>query len=142
MTDPHHDAAGRHERGRREGELLAAEERGHDDVAARLELAVGLEDDAPAQVVVDEDLLGLGEPELPRQARVLYGGERGGARPAVVARDSYMVGLRLGDTRRDRADADLGDELHAHVGAGVGVLEVVDQLGEVFYGVDVVVGRR
>jgi hypothetical protein len=29
-------------------------------------LAVGLKNDAPAQVVLDEDLLGLGDAELPR----------------------------------------------------------------------------
>ena len=141
MTDPHHDAAGRHERGCRERELLAAEKRRHHHVAARLELAVGLEDDAPAQVVPDEDLLGLGETQLPRQARVLYGGERGSPGAAVVARDGYVVGLRLGHAGRHRANPDLGDELHAHVGRGVGVLEVMDELGEVLDGVDIVVGR-
>ena len=113
----------------------------HGDVAARLELAVGLQDDTPAQPVLDEDLLGLGDTELPRQPGVLYGGERRGPRPAVVARDGYVVGLRLRDPGSDRPDPDLGDELHAHPGAGVGVLEVVDELREVLDRVDVVVGR-
>ena len=86
--------------------------------------------------------MGLGEAEFPGQAGVLERGLGRGARAAVVARDEDDVGVGLGDAGGDRADADLGDELHADAGLLVGVLEVVDQLGEVLDGVDVVVGRR
>ena len=61
----------------REAELLRAEQRGHDDVAAGLELAVGLDHDPVAQPVEQQRLLGLGEAELPRRAGVLERGERG-----------------------------------------------------------------
>src|SRR5215210_1435897 len=141
VAHAHHDAARGHEWRRGESEVLGPEERGHGDVAARLELAVGLQDHPPPQPVLDEHLLGLRDPELPREPRVLYGGERGGPRPPVVARDGNVVGLRLGNPGRDRPDPDLGDELHAHPGPRVGVLQVVDELREVLYGVDVVVGR-
>ncbi len=141
VADAHHDAAGDDERGGREAELLGAEQCGDDDVAAGLELAVGLDDDAVAQPVEQQGLLGLGEAELPGAARVLERGERGGARAAVVAGDQDDVRVGLGDTGRDRADADLGDQLHVDAGRRVGVLEVVDQLGQVFDGVDVVVRR-
>ena len=142
MAYAHHDAARGHERRRREGEVLGPEERRHGDVASRLELAVGLQDHTPPQPVLDEHLLGLGDPELPRQPRVLYGRERRGARPAVVARDGYVVGLRFRHACRDRPDPDLGDELHAYPGPWVGVLQVVDELRQVLDRVDVVVGRR
>ena len=46
MTDAHHDAAGNDERSSGEPKLLSAEQRSNDHVAARLELAVGLHDDA------------------------------------------------------------------------------------------------
>src|SRR5215210_7182935 len=138
----HHDAARGHEGRRRESEVLGPEERRHGDVAAGLELAVGLQDHTPPQPVLDEHLLGFGDPQLPRQPRVLYGREWVGPRSAVVARDGYMVGLRFGYACRDRPDPDLGDELHAYSGPWVGVLQVVDELREVLYGVDVVVGRR
>ena len=142
VADAHHDAAGDDERRGRETELLGAEQRGDDDVAAGLELAVGLHDDAVAQAVEQQGLLGLGEAELPGAARVLERGQRGGAGAAVVAGDQHDVRVRLGDTRGDRADADLGDQLHVDARLRVGVLEVVDQLGEVLDGVDVVVRRR
>jgi hypothetical protein len=71
MADAHHDAARGDERRGGEAELLGAEQRGDDDVAAGLELAVGLDGDARAQVVEDERLVGLGEAEFPGQAGVL-----------------------------------------------------------------------
>ncbi|GAA3068195.1 hypothetical protein GCM10020000_60710 [Streptomyces olivoverticillatus] len=139
MADAHHDAAGDDERCGGEAELLGAEEGGDHDVAAGLELAVGLHDDAVAQAVEQQGLLGFGQAQLPGAARVLEGGQRGGAGAAVVAGDQHHVGVGLGDARGDRADADLGDQLHMDAGRGVGVLEVVDELGEVLDGVDVVV---
>ena len=142
VADAHHHAAHDHERRGGEAELLGAEQRGDDDVATGLELAVGLHDDAVAQAVEQQGLLGLGEAELPGTARVLERGERRGAGAAVVAGDEHDVGVRLGDARGDRADADLGHQLHVHAGTRVGVLEVVDELREVLDRVDVVVRRR
>ena len=142
MADPHHDAAEGDERRRREAELLGAEEGRDDDVAPRLELAVGLEDDAAPEVVQDEDLVRLGEAQLPRDSGVLDAREGRGARSAVVAADEDDVRVRLGHAGRDRPDPGLGDELHADPGLRVRVLQVVDQLGEILDGVDVVVRRR
>ena len=51
-----------------------------DDVAAGLELAVDLHDDAVAQVVEHERLLRLGQADLPRRAGVLERRQRAGAR--------------------------------------------------------------
>ena len=73
---------------------------------------------------------------------VLEAGQRRRAGAAVVAGDEHDVGVRLADPRRDRADADLGDELDVDPRPVVGVLQVVDQLGEVLDRVDVVVRRR
>ena len=84
VADAHHHAAHDDERRRGEAVLLRAEQRANHDVAAGLELAVHLHDDAVAQLVQDEHLLRLGEPELPREARVLEAGQRRRARAAVM----------------------------------------------------------
>jgi hypothetical protein len=76
VADAHHDATRRDERRSRECELFAAEECGDHHVAASLELAVGLQDHTPPQIILYEDLLCLGEPELPRKPCMLYGRER------------------------------------------------------------------
>ena len=49
VADPHHDAAGDHQRRGGETELLGAEQRRDHHVATGLELAVDLDDDAVAQ---------------------------------------------------------------------------------------------
>ncbi len=91
-----------------EAELLGAQQRGDDHVAAGLQLAVDLHDDAFAQAVEHQRLLGLGQAELPGHAGVLERVQRRRAGAAVVAGDQDDVGLGLGDAGRDRADADLG----------------------------------
>ena len=111
-------------------------------VAAGLHLAVDLDDDAVAKLVQHEDLLGLGESELPGNAAVLDRGERRGAGAAVVAGDQHDVGEGLRHAGRDGAHADLGDQLHVHARLGVGVLQIVDELLDVLDGVDVVVRGR
>ena len=113
-----------------------------DDVAAGLQLAVGLDDDAAAQVVQHQRLVRLGEAELPRQAGVLDRGQRRGAGAAVVTADQHDVRVRLGHAGGDRADADFGHQLHADARVAVGVLQVVDQLRQVLDRIDVVMRRR
>ena len=76
VADAHHHAAAHDERRGGEAELLGAEQRGDDDVAAGLQLAVDLHDDAVAQAVEQQRLLRLGEAELPRRAGVLERRER------------------------------------------------------------------
>ena len=142
VADAHHDAARHDERGGGEAELLGAEQGGDDDVTTRLQLAIGLHDDAVAQPVEQQRLLRLGEAELPRAAGVLERRQRAGARAAVVAGDQHDVCFRLADSGRNGADSDLGDELDVHARRRVGVLEIVDQLLEILDRVDVVVRRR
>ena len=142
MALAQHDAALRDERRRGDAELVRAEQTGDGDVAARLDLAVGLHDDAPAQVVRHEHLLRLGDAELPRQASVLDGRLRRCAGAAGIPADEDDVAVGLGHAGGDGPDADLRDELHVDAGLRVRVLEVVDQLRQVLDGVDVVVRRR
>ena len=142
MALAHHDAAGRDQRRRREAELVGAEHRADHHVAPGTNAAVDLHGNTSAQAVGDQRLVGLGQPDLPGRARVLDRGERGSAGAALEARDGHVVGSRLGDAGRDRADADLGDELHRHPAGRIDVLEVEDELGQVFDRIDVVMRRR
>ncbi len=53
-----------------------------------------------------------------------------------------MIGVGFGDAGGDGAHSGLGHQFDADADAGVDVFEVVDQLRQVFDGVDVVVRRR
>ena len=137
-----HVAAERDQDGGAEGEFVGAEQRGDDDVARGAQAAVGAQTDAAAQAVVDEDLLRFGEAQFPGIAGVLDAGERRGAGAAGVAGDHDVVGIGLGDACGDGAHAAAGDQLDADGGARVDALQIPDELGQIFDGVDVVVRRR
>ena len=141
MADAHHDAAQSHERSGCKTKLLRAQQRGHGHVAPGLQLAVGLEIDAAAQVVQHEGLVRFGQAQLPRPPGVLDGREGRRARAAVMAGNQNDIRVRLGHSGGDGADADFGDELDAHAGFAVGVLEVVDQFGQVLDGINIMVRR-
>ena len=76
VADAHHHAAAHDERRGRETELLRAEQGGDDDIAAGLELAVALHDDAVAQPVEHQRLLRLRDAELPWRTGMLDRRER------------------------------------------------------------------
>ena len=116
VADPHHDAARDHQRGGGEPELLGPEQGADDHVPARLHLAVDLDDDAVAQIVGQQGLLGLGQAELPGDPGVLQGGERGGPGAPVVAGDEHHVGVGLGHAGGHRSHPDLGHQLHVDPG--------------------------
>ena len=137
-----HKAAHGDERHGRKAKLLGTQQAGDGNVGTVHELAVGLEHHARAQAVLQQRLLSLGKAELQRQAGVPNRIARGGTRAAVVAADQDLVGSTLGNTGGDGADAGLTDQLDRHARAGVGVLKVEDELGQVLDGVDVVVRRR
>src|SRR5204863_4065525 len=67
---------------------------------------------------------------------------RRGAGAAVGAGDVHDVGKTLHNTCRDRAHTDFRDELHRHGCSRIDLLQVEDELREVFDRVDVVVRRR
>ena len=142
MADAQILAPERHHRRAAETEALRAEDRRLHDVEAGLEAPVGLQPHPVAQIVAAQRLVGLGEAELPRRARVLDGGQGARARAAVIARDRDQVGVGLGDSGGDRAHPGLGDQLHRHQRLRIDLLQVEDELRQVLDRVDVVVRRR
>ena len=100
-----HVAADGHERRRPERELLGAEQRGDEQVPAGLQAAVGAQRDAVAQAVAQQDLVDLGQAELPGRPDVLDRGQRRRAGPAGMTGQVDVGRAGLGDARGDRADA-------------------------------------
>ena len=137
-----HVAPDRHERRGPEGELLGAQERGDQQVTTRLQAAVRAQRDPVAQVVAQQDLVDLGEAQLPRRADVLDRRQRRRPGPAGVARQVDVRRAGLGHARRDRADTAVRDELDPDPRGRVDRAQVGDELGEVLDRVDVVVRRR
>ena len=141
MTDAHHHAAHHHQRRGRETVFFGTEHGGDDAVAAGLQLTIDLHHDAIAQLVRDQHLLGFRQAQLPRHTGVLERGQRRRAGATVIARDQDHVGMSLGDTGRNRADADFGDQLDVHARQRIRVLQIVDELREILDRIDVVMRR-
>ena len=138
----HHDAALGHQRCRGKAEFIGAQDAADHHVAPGLHLTIGLDAHAAAQAVEHQRLLRFGKPQLPRRAGMLERRQRAGARAAIVAGNGDVVRLGLGDTRGHRAHAHFRHQLHRNGGAVVGVLQVMNELGNVLDGIDVVVRRR
>ena len=142
MADAHHAAAHGDERRGGEAKFLRAQQQGDGDIVAAHQLAVRLQRHALAQVVAAQHLMRLGQPDLPRQARVVDAAHRRGPGAALAAGDEDAFGPSLGHAAGDGAHAAGGDELDGDARVLVGALQVVDQFRKVLDGVDVVVRRR
>ena len=111
-----HQQAAERDQGRgAEAEAFGPQQGGDDHVAAGLQLAVDLDEDAVAQAVEDEGLLGLGQAEFPGAAGMLDRRQRAGAGAAVMAADEDFVGMTLGHAGGHRADAHFGNQLHRNL---------------------------
>src|SRR6185312_731914 len=80
--------------------------------------------------------------EFPRRTRMLERGERRRARAAIMSTDENHVGVRFRHTGRDRSNAHFSDKLDRNTRLRIGVLEVEDQLREIFDRVNIVMWRR
>ncbi len=137
----HHDAALNHQRCSGKAEFIGTQQGTHHHVTASLDLAVGLQAHTAAQAVEHEGLLGFGQADFPGRPGMLDGRPGRSARAAVVPGDHDVVGLALGHAGSNGAHPDFGHQLHGDVGMRGHVFQVVDELGQVLNGVDVVVRR-
>ncbi len=138
VTFARHNAAEGDQRRRRESEFFGAQQGGDHHIAAGLQLSIGLQPDAAAQIVEHDNLLGLGPAKFPGNARVLDRCQRGSPGAAVMSADQDDVRVRLGDPGSDDAHANFGHQLHGNPGPGIHIFQIVNQLGQVFDRVDVV----
>ena len=97
---------------------------------------------AAAQSVQHESLLRFRESNLGRHTGVAHGRGGRGSRATFGTGDDDDVCLGFGDACGNGSHAAFGNEFHADFRSRVEVLEVEDELREVFNGVDVVVRRR
>ncbi len=68
-------------------------------------------------------------------------GQRGSPGTTIVPGDHHVIGLALGHPGSHRADADFGHQLDGNAGSRIDVLQIVNQLGQILDGVDVMVRR-
>ena len=85
--------------------------------------------------------MGFGQADFPGQAGVMHAAHGRRARAALAPGNQDAPGAGLGRPAGNGAHPAGGDQLDGHPGAFVGALQVVDQLGQILDGIDIVVGR-
>ena len=141
-ADTHHHAAQRNQRCRCKSEFLRAEKGRDGHVSAAHELAVCLQNDSVPKTVFRKTPVRLCEAQFPRKTRVVDGASRRRAGSSVIARDQDHLCTRFRNAGCDGAYACLGDQFDVDPCVSVGVLEIVDQLRQIFDRINIVMGRR
>ena len=62
--------------------------------------------------------------------------------PPSIAADQDHVGMRFGDARGHRAHAHFGHQLHRNARLRIDVLQIVNELRQIFDGINIVMRRR
>src|SRR5258707_6250946 len=86
--------------------------------------------------------MSFAQPNFPRKARVLDGGQGRRTGTAVVAADGDDVSASFSYASSNDADARAGNEFYADARARIHGAQVMDQLRQVFDAVNVVMRRR
>ena len=81
-------------------------------------------------------------PSSQGQSGMFQGTDGGGAGAAVIARDQDHVRMGLGYPRGNRTHAYFRHQFHMHARFRVGILEIVDQLGQILNRIYIMVRRR
>ncbi len=138
MTLAHHDTAFRNEGRGGETELVRAQQGADGHVAARAHAAVHLHADTRAQAVEHQGLVGFRQANLPGGAGMLGGGQGRGAGAAIETGNGHVIRMGLGNARGHRAHTHFGDQLHGDACFRIHVLQIVDELGQILDGINVV----
>ena len=105
-------------------------------------MAISLQSHLITQAIHHQSLLCLGKTNLWRDTSKAHTAGRTCASAALSARDDDEISLCLSYTGGDSAHTALSYELHAYRCCRVDILEIKDELGKVFDGIDVMMRWR
>ena len=139
MAGPGHDTAFGYQGRRTERVFVGTEEGRNNYVAPGLHPAISTQAHPVAQPIQHQGLLSLGQAKLPGHTHMLDTAQRCGSGTTCVATDQDGISVALGYSRSDRAHTSCCDEFDTHPRTRVGLLQIVDQLGEILDTVDIMV---
>ena len=142
IANAHHNAAQGYQRCRRKAKLLSAKQRRNNNIASCHQLAVSFQRHAVTQIIQKQRLMRFHQAQLPRQTGVVDGGTRRSTCAAVIAADKHHVSTRLNNACSNRAYAHLADQLHADTRTRIGILQVMNQLGQILDRINIMMRRR
>src|SRR5690606_1596122 len=131
-----------HHRQGTETEGFGPEDGGFHHVQTGFQTTVGLHPHFAAQIIGAQRLMRFRQAQLPRRARILDGRDRRRRGTTVITGNGDQVGVGLRHTSGNGAHTRLGDQFHRYQRLRVYLLQVENQLRQIFDGVDIVVRRR
>ena len=142
MTLTNHQTAQCQQRRGANTEFLGSQHRGNNDVSTSPDTPVSAQRYPLAEPVERKHLMGFCQAKLQRTTRELDRGQGCSTCSADRAGNIDDVSICLGHAGSDGANAGRGDQFHPDPRLRIDLFEVVDQLGQVFDGIDVMVRRR
>ena len=142
IADPHHHTAHCHKRRRCKTELLRAQNRRNGDVPAAHQLPVRLDPHLVSQSVLDQRLMCLRKSQLPGQSRVVDRSSGRRPRSSVITGYQDHLRSRFCHTRRHGTNTRLRYQFYGDPCLPVGIFQIIDQLCQIFYGINIMMGRR
>ena len=141
MTLADHDAAYGDERGRADTVFFRAQHGRNHNIPTGAQATICPERHLVAQIVERQDLVPFSQAKLPRQASIFDRGLRACTGTTNSACNQNDICLCLRNPGGNRADTRLGNQLHADTCLWVDLLEIIDQLREVFDRIDIMMRR-
>ena len=138
VAQAHHFTSQCNERCSGKAKFFSTKDAGKGHIGAVHEFAVGFQAHTRTQVVGDQRLMCFRQAEFPWQPSVMDRVERYSTSAAVCAGYEYDLGTSFGNACSNGADAGFTGQLHGNIGVNVGIFEIVDELREVFNGVNIV----
>ena len=142
LAGAHHHTSHGDQRRCRKAEFLCPEDRRNGRIPPAHQLSVRLDDHLASKAVGNQCLMGLRQSQLPGQSGIMDGGKRRRAGSSVIAGDQDHGSACFCNTGRYRSHSGFGHELHRNTGVFVGIFQIIDQLGQILDGIDIVMGRR
>mmetsp|Transcript_90956 Transcript_90956/g.235813 ORF Transcript_90956/g.235813 Transcript_90956/m.235813 type:complete len:247 (-) Transcript_90956:2908-3648(-) len=137
-----HDAALRDHRNTPETEFFTAHHRSDNNVPAGLDASVDAQGHTLPQAIADKNLLCLSQSLLPGSTCMHDAAQGRSTGASIMARNLDDICVGLGHTRGNRSDARACNELDGHLGLWADLMQVIDELGQVLDGIDIVVRGR
>mmetsp|Transcript_1298 Transcript_1298/g.3301 ORF Transcript_1298/g.3301 Transcript_1298/m.3301 type:complete len:369 (-) Transcript_1298:3037-4143(-) len=141
MTFSHHNATHSNQWGSGKTEFLRSQQACNCNIASSLELTVGLNLNTITQPIENKRLLRFGKSEFPWKTASLNSGPSSSSSTTIVSTDCDMVGESFCYTSCDNANSDFRHKLHRHFSNWLGVLQIVNELGKILNGINIVVWR-
>ncbi len=141
VAHTHHPAAHGYQGSRGEPEFLCPEQGGYCNVPSAHQLPVCFQDHTGPKAIGRQRMMGLRQTQFPGQTGIVNGTLGCCTCPAVMPGDQNDSGAGFRHAAGNGPDTVFRYQFYGDPGLPVGVFQVVNQLGQILDGVNVVMGR-